>query len=630
MIGQSIIAPFPTFFDNNRELLEDGYIYIGQSGLNPKVSPVDIFWDKDYLYPAAQPIRTINGLPSRSGTPSTIYTKSQDYSILVENKTNELIYSALVFSGIINEFLNPVDTIAELRLIDVDFIADQQSIEVNSYYAPLIGLANPYDGGGGKFIWNASSTDTDNGGTIIKATGITTGRWKRLYSGGVNVKWFGAYSDNTNPAITTAAFIAAMAVEYLVELPMGTYSITGIAQTSKPNHIKGLGLFNTGDVVINTTDAIGWEFPVASTASRYTTLEGLRIQPAVGTAGVVVENAGINTEDFMVFGGAPAIRISTSVRGNYRNSSFYADPSGTAMLLDDNGVATSVIWNNIFDNVLLSCTGAHGGGGNGAVGLQGTAGTSGSKISGNTFNNLIIEQVNTSIEWATAAWATSRRNVFVNFYTENIFTQYVDEGDDSNINIWVSQRLIVVGGGANPTVPDVYANASIRIIDGNTISSGVITNQVTFPATQVSSGNVNVLDDYQESSIAIDTGANGQLSSAGGSITLDAASSMNYTKIGRVMTITGHLLVDSVSSPTGNVSLTPTGIPATMTGGNSPMTLYAYGMAATMTTTVVGTIGSGSTAFLIQKTNGSGSVAVLAPDIQAGTVIQFSCVYLTD
>ena len=36
---------------------------------------------------------------------------------------------------------------------------------------------------------------TDNGGTIINVTGDTTGSWKALYNGAVNVKWFGAKGD---------------------------------------------------------------------------------------------------------------------------------------------------------------------------------------------------------------------------------------------------------------------------------------------------------------------------------------------------------------------------------------------------------------------------------------------------
>lgn len=262
MIGQSIIAPFPTFFDKNGETLESGSIYIGQSGLNPETSPINVFWDKDFLYPAEQPIRTINGLPSRSGTPSAIFTKSADYSILVQNKNKELIYSALVFSGIVSEYLNPVNTIADLKLVDVGSVDSNQTIDVKGatsvgdkgggqFYweststasnnddtviqatgvatgrwirvlkntitvdsiadlkiAPIdtnISILGYYvmgDGGRGDFYWDSSSTDADNGGTIIQATGVATGRWIRVLSNPVNIKWFGATGDGTTDDIT--------------------------------------------------------------------------------------------------------------------------------------------------------------------------------------------------------------------------------------------------------------------------------------------------------------------------------------------------------------------------------------------------------------------------------------------
>jgi hypothetical protein len=48
---------------------------------------------------------------------------------------------------------------------------------------------------GGDFYWDAVSVEADNGGTIFQVTGTTTGRWKRIYSGSVSVKWFGAKGD---------------------------------------------------------------------------------------------------------------------------------------------------------------------------------------------------------------------------------------------------------------------------------------------------------------------------------------------------------------------------------------------------------------------------------------------------
>jgi len=53
------------------------------------------------------------------------------------------------------------------------------------------GYANTGDGGEEIFFWDNSSVEADNDGTII-STGLSEGRWKRFYSGAVNVKWFGA------------------------------------------------------------------------------------------------------------------------------------------------------------------------------------------------------------------------------------------------------------------------------------------------------------------------------------------------------------------------------------------------------------------------------------------------------
>ncbi len=59
----------------------------------------------------------------------------------------------------------------------------------------LLGYYNPGDGGGGDFYWDNISNEPTNGGTILAKTGITTGRWKRIYNGAVNIRWFGAKGD---------------------------------------------------------------------------------------------------------------------------------------------------------------------------------------------------------------------------------------------------------------------------------------------------------------------------------------------------------------------------------------------------------------------------------------------------
>jgi hypothetical protein len=88
-----------------------------------------------------------------------------------------------------------LSTVAELKLAVGKEQGDKAFI--GGYYADA-------DGGGGDFYWDAVSVEADNGGTIFQVTGTATGRWKRIYSGSVSVKWFGTsnlLSKSENKAI---------------------------------------------------------------------------------------------------------------------------------------------------------------------------------------------------------------------------------------------------------------------------------------------------------------------------------------------------------------------------------------------------------------------------------------------
>jgi hypothetical protein len=96
----------------------------------------------------------------------------------------------------------------------------------NSNFAVAAGFWVPGDGGGGVFFWDPSSVEADDGGTVIKVIGITTGRWKRVYSGPLNVRWFGAKGDGVadDGAAITAALGCVRAIGGAVYLPQGTYT----------------------------------------------------------------------------------------------------------------------------------------------------------------------------------------------------------------------------------------------------------------------------------------------------------------------------------------------------------------------------------------------------------------------
>jgi len=87
---QIVSPPIPVFVDTNGQSLDAGYIYIGTVNQNPELSPIAVYWDDALTQPAAQPIRTIGGMPARNGTPSNIYTASA-YSISVKTKAGALV-----------------------------------------------------------------------------------------------------------------------------------------------------------------------------------------------------------------------------------------------------------------------------------------------------------------------------------------------------------------------------------------------------------------------------------------------------------------------------------------------------------------------------------------------------------
>jgi hypothetical protein len=93
MSALSIQPAYPIFTETNGLPLENGYIWIGEANLDPQGNSINVYWDAALTIPAAQPIRTLNGYPSRSGTPGRLYVNS-DYSIRVHNRKGSLVYSA--------------------------------------------------------------------------------------------------------------------------------------------------------------------------------------------------------------------------------------------------------------------------------------------------------------------------------------------------------------------------------------------------------------------------------------------------------------------------------------------------------------------------------------------------------
>ena len=97
--------PYPAFAGADGQPLENGYIWIGAVNLSPKVNPIAVYWDAAQTIAAPQPIRTLNGYPSRNGTPARFYVAS-DYSIQVLDSKGSVVYTSLNDNLSANRFIS--------------------------------------------------------------------------------------------------------------------------------------------------------------------------------------------------------------------------------------------------------------------------------------------------------------------------------------------------------------------------------------------------------------------------------------------------------------------------------------------------------------------------------------------
>jgi hypothetical protein len=147
------------------------------------------------------------------------------------------------------------------------------------------------------------------------------------------------------------------------------------------------------------------------------------------------------------------------------------------------------------------------------------------------------------------------------------------------------------------------------------------TGLIAFPATQVTSADANTLDDYEEGTFTatLVCGTSGTVTLTSG----DDGNLLYYEKIGRQVSIRGILVVASVSSPVG--VLTMGGLPFTV-AKYAAAAISPNGMEATATTVIVG-FASPSTTMLALRRFAAGVTADMAADIKAGTTLIIACTY---
>lgn len=88
-----VTEPFPIFYDDDGDPLENGMIYIGVANQDPRANPVTVYVDDALTVPIAQPVRTLAGRPAYQGAPVNLYVSQGAYSIAVQNKYGTPIVS---------------------------------------------------------------------------------------------------------------------------------------------------------------------------------------------------------------------------------------------------------------------------------------------------------------------------------------------------------------------------------------------------------------------------------------------------------------------------------------------------------------------------------------------------------
>lgn len=95
MPALNVNQPYPVFADSDGSPLDNGYIWIGTTNLDPRTSPITVYSDRLLTIPVAQPLRTLNGYFVLGGTPSEIFVNATNYSILVQDQYGRQILAKM-------------------------------------------------------------------------------------------------------------------------------------------------------------------------------------------------------------------------------------------------------------------------------------------------------------------------------------------------------------------------------------------------------------------------------------------------------------------------------------------------------------------------------------------------------
>jgi hypothetical protein len=140
---------------------------------------------------------------------------------------------------------------------------------------------------------------------------------------------------------------------------------------------------------------------------------------------------------------------------------------------------------------------------------------------------------------------------------------------------------------------------------------------IKFPATQAPQADANTLDDYEEGSFQA------TITVGGGSVTMGVDRIVQYTKVGRLVTLHGLVTLSAISSPTGEVAITT--LPYAASGSQASASAIIAGNIGSIVN-VIGRVDPSATKIVIVKNN-AGTYQDISGDLTNTSSFRFSLSY---